>query len=183
MTGIELSPHMTAKLHEKLPPTTIPVVEGDMATATAAGAGSYALVVLVYNTISNLLTQGEQVECFRNAARHLRPGGLFVVELWVPQVARMAPGMNVAPMTFDDGHLVLDSYDLATQRCVSHHYRPLGDGRATYGTGTFRYVWPSELDLMAELAGMRLQSRWADWDGSPFTSSSPSHVSVWCKSA
>ena len=182
VVGIELSPHMTRKLHEKVSPERIPVVIGDMATTTAPHVGDYSLVFLVFNTISNLRTQAEQVECFRNAARHLGPGGRFVIELWVPQVQRMAPGLQVAPIHFeDDGHIVFDTYDLATQECASHHYRPQGDHSARYGRGRFRYVWPPECDLMAQLAGLELESRWAGWDRSRFTSSSASHVSVWRK--
>ncbi len=181
VVGIELSPHMTARLRAKPGGANIEVVEADMATATAPDAGSYAVVFLVYNTLSNLLTQDEQVECFRNAARHLRPGGRFVVELWVPQLHRLAPGLDVAPMSFDDGHLVFDTYDLATQQCVSHHYRPTGGGQARYGRGFFRYAWPTECDLMARLAGLELESRWADWHRAPFVSGSAGHVSVWRK--
>lgn len=181
VTGIELSPHMTAKLYEKVPADSLLVVQGDMATTTAPGAGQFSLVFLVFNTISNLRTQAEQVECFRNAARHLRPGGHFVVELWVPQLQRMAPGIGLAPMHFDEGHLVFDTYDVATQECVSHHYRPSADGSTRYGSGRFRYVWPAECDLMAQLAGLELESRWADWVGSTFTAGSTSHVSIWRK--
>lgn len=182
VAGIELSPHMTAKLHNKVPAEDLPVVIGDMASATAPAVGDYALVFLVFNTLSNLRTQAEQVECFRNAARHLRPGGRFLIELWVPQLQRMSPGLQLAPTHFeDDGHLVFDTYDIATQECASHHYRPQPDGSARYGVGRFRYIWPSECDLMAQLAGLGLESRWADWDQSPFLSSSPSHVSVWRK--
>lgn len=182
VAGIELSPHMTTKLHEKISAERVPVVVGDMATATAPDAGDYSLVFLVFNTISNLRTQAEQVECFRNAARHLRPGGRFLIELWVPQLQRMAPGMQLAPMHFEDnGHLVFDTYDLATQECTSHHYRPQADGSARYGMGRFRYIWPPECDLMAQVAGLEFESRWAGWDRSPFSSSDPSHVSVWRK--
>lgn len=182
VAGIELSPHMTRKLHAKVPSERIPVIGGDMATAVAPDVGDYSLVFLVFNTISNLRTQAEQVECFQNAARHLRPGGRFLIELWVPQLQRMAPGMQLAPMHFeDDGHLVFDTYDLATQECVSHHYSPRADGLARYGIGRFRYLWPPECDLMARVAGLDFESRWADWHRSPFRSSSPSHVSVWRK--
>lgn len=178
--GIELSPHMTRKLCEKT--DLVQVVVGDMATAAAPHVGDYSLVFLVFNTISNLRTQEEQVECFRNAARHLRPGGRFVIELWVPQLQRMAPGLPLAPMHFgEDGYLVFDTYDVATQECASHHYRPEADGSTRYGMGRFRYVWPGECDLMAQLAGLRFESRWASWDRSPFGSSSASHVSVWRK--
>lgn len=181
VAGIELSLHMTRKLHEKISAERVPVIVGDMATATAPDVGDYSLVFLVFNAISNLRTQSEQVECFRNAARHLRPGGRFLIELWVPQLQRMAPGMQLAMHFGDDGHIVFDNYDLATQECAYHHYRPQADGSARYGVGRFRYAWPPECDLMAQLAGLEFESRWADWDRSPFSSSSPSHVSVWRK--
>ena len=121
--------------------------------------------------------------CFRNAARHLRPGGRFVIELWVPPVRRLPPGQHAVPMSIDDTHLVLDTYDLVTQQCTSHHYRRAADGTIDYGSGSFRYIWPAECDLMAQLAGLELEQRVADWDGSPFTSDSESHVSVWRKPA
>ncbi len=181
VAGIELSPHMTARLRRKAPASRVPVVLGDMATATAPGVGEYSLVLLVFNTLANLRTQAEQVACFRNAARHLRPGGRFVIELWVPQLQRMAPGTQLAPMHADEGHLVLDTYDVTTQECVSHRYRSAGDGTARYDVGRFRYAWPPECDLMAQLAGLEAESRWADWDRSPFTATSASHVSVWRK--
>lgn len=181
VAGIELSAPMAAKVHEKVPPAELPVVVGDMATATAPDVGEYDLVLLVFNTISNLRTQDEQVACFANAARHLRPGGRFVIELWMPQLSRMTPGLDIAPMSIGDGRASFDTYDLATQECVSHHYVTEPDGSTRYSTGRFRYLWPAECNLMARLAGMTLESRWADWHGSPFTSSSPSHVSIWRK--
>ena len=182
VAGIELSAPMTARLRTKMPAERLPVVTGDMATATAPDVGDYSLVFLVYNTISNLRTQAEQVDCFRNAARHLRPGGRFLIELWVPQLQRMTPGMSLAPVRFeDDGYLVFDTYDVATQECASHHYRPQPDGSVRHGRGRFRYLWPSECDLMAQLAGLEPESRWSGWDRAPFTSASTSHVSVWRK--
>lgn len=181
VTGVELSEPMIAQLRRKISETDLPVVAGDMATATAPGAGTYSLVFLVFNSISNLRSQAEQVECFRNAARHLGPGGQFVIELWVPPVQQMSPGKNVVPMSLDDGHLVFDTYDLATQECASHHYYTEDEGSLRYGAGHFRYIWPAECDLMAQLAGMELESRFAGWDRAPFTSTSESHVSVWRK--
>jgi SAM-dependent methyltransferase len=179
VTGIELSAPMVAQLRQKIDEATIPVVVGDMATTKVPG--EFSLVYLVWNSISNLRTQREQVECFRNAARHLSPGGRFVIELWVPPVRRLPPGQLAAPMSVGDGHLVFDTYDLVTQQCTSHHYRREADGTTRYGSGSFRYIWPAECDLMAQLAGMELEERLADWDGSPFTSDSESHVSVWRK--
>lgn len=179
VTGIELSEPMVAQLRRKVDEEQIPVHVGDMATTVVPGAGTFSLVYLVWNSISNLRTQAEQVQCFRNAAHHLRPGGRFVIDLWVPPIQRLAPGEMAVPMVIGDGHLVFDTYDLVTQGCTSHHYRRQDDGSVRYGAGHFRYIWPAECDLMAQLAGMQLESRWADWNGSPFTATSESHVSVW----
>lgn len=179
VTGIELSEAMVAQLRRKADEVTLPVVLGDMATTEVAG--KFALVYLVWNTLSNLRTQGEQVECFHNAARHLSPGGRFVIELWVPPLRRLPPGETSVPMTVEEGQLVFDTYDLTTQQCTSHHYRTATDGTTRYSSGRFRYCWPAECDLMARLAGLELESRFADWDGSRFTSESESHVSVWRK--
>ena len=176
VTGIELSGPMIEQLRTKADEAVIPVIAGDMATARAPGA--YTLVYLVYNTISNLLTQDEQVACFRNAGEHLRPGGRFVVEVMVPQLQRLPPGETAHPFLVSPGRLGFDEYDVVTQRLVSHHYWvTAGDARAL--SMPFRYVWPAELDLMARLAGMALEDRWSDWERSPFTAASPSHVSVW----
>ncbi len=177
VTGIELSEPMVAQLRTKVDAATVPVVIGDMATARADG--QFSLVYLVFNTIGNLLTQPEQVACFRNAARHLTPGGRFVIELWVPPIRRLPPGQSAAPMEVSGDHLVFDTYDLVTQQCTSHHYWHLSDGTVRYGAGNFRYIWPAECDLMAELAGMELESRHADWHRTTFTADSESHVSVW----
>jgi SAM-dependent methyltransferase len=179
VTGIELSEPMIAQLRRKIDESMLPVVLGDMATTRARG--EYALVYLVWNSISNVRTQHGQVACFRNAARHLSPGGRFVIELWIPPIRRLAPGQHAAPMHVDERHLVLDTYDLVTQQCISHHYRHESDGTIRYEQGHFRYIWPAECDLMAQLAGMELEQRVADWSGSEFTSDAGSHVSVWVK--
>ncbi|WP_433022391.1 class I SAM-dependent methyltransferase [Kribbella sp. CA-294648] len=182
VTGIELSEPMAAQLRQKVDETTLPVVMGDMATTRVPG--EFDLVYLVFNTISNLRTQAEQVECFRNAARHLKPGGRFVIELWVPAIRRMPPGQSVVPMSMgENGHLVFDTYNLATQACTSHHYFHEADGTTRYGSGNFRYIWPAECDLMAQLAGLEFEARYADWHRAPFTSDSDSHISVWRKPA
>jgi SAM-dependent methyltransferase len=179
VTGIELSAPMVAQVRHKVDEATLPVVVGDMATTSVPG--EFALVYLVWNSISNLRRQAEQVECFRNAARHLSPGGRFVIELWVPAVRRLPPGQPAVPMSIGDGHVVFDTYDLATQQCTSHHYWREADGTTRYGSGHFRYIWPAECDLMAQLAGLELEDRFADWRRSPFTSDSESHISVWRK--
>ena len=177
VTGIELSRPMVGRLRAKVDEATIPVVVGDMATARAPG--EYALVYLVFNTISNLLTQSEQVECFRNAARHLAPGGRFVIELWVPELRKLPPGQEAMVWQSETGYIGLDTYDVLNQHVVSHHFR-FGEGRqATLGRSPHRYIWPAELDLMAQLAGFQLESRHADWVGTEFTADSRSHVSVY----
>jgi SAM-dependent methyltransferase len=181
VTGIELSEPMVAQLRRKVDDQQVPVVVGDMATTVAPGAGSFSLVYLVFNTISNLRTQDEQVQCFQNAADHLRPGGRFVIDLWVPPIERLTPGQQTVPMSLDEDHLLFDTYDVVTQECASHHYHREDDGRFRYGVGHFRYIWPAECDLMARLAGLEPESRWADWSGSPFVATSESHVSVWHK--
>ncbi|MEE1651589.1 class I SAM-dependent methyltransferase [Brachybacterium sp. J144] len=181
VTGIELSGAMIARLREKATADEIPVVGGDMTTAVA-GEG-FALAYLVFNTIANLLTQEEQVACFRNAARQLAPGGCFVVELWVPRLRSLAPGHGGTVEVSEPGYLLVDTYDTLAQQVISHHVRfdPAVDGgrEARIGRTPHRYVWPAELDLMAQLAGFRLEERWADWDRSAFTADSRSHVSVY----
>jgi SAM-dependent methyltransferase len=177
VTGIELSRPMIDQLRTKADETTIPVIAGDMATARAPG--EYALVFLVYNGISNLLTQAEQVACFRNAARHLVPGGRFVIELWVPELRKLPPGQQATVFTSEPGYIGLDTYDVLQQRVISHHFR-FGAGRqAQLFRSPHRYIWPSELDLMAQLAGFELEARHADWAGADFTADSRSHVSVY----
>lgn len=177
VTGIELSRPMVEQLRTKADEATIPVVIGDMATATAPG--EYALVYLVYNTISNLLTQADQVACFRNAARHLTPGGRFVIELWVPELRKLPPGQEAVVWHQEPGYIGLDTYDLLRQHVVSHHLRFDESGQARLFRSPHRYIWPAELDLMGRLAGFELESRHADWIGTEFTAESRSHVSVY----
>lgn len=177
VTGIELSQPMVDELHLKRP--AIPVVVGDMATSKASG--DFTLVYVVWNSIGNLRTQAEQVSCFRNAARHLVPGGRFVVELWVPGIRRLPPGQQAVPFHVGAHHVGFDTYDLTTQQGVSHHYLSDPAGPVTYSASNFRYIWPSECDLMAEIAGMEFERRFADWQGGTFTNDSESHVSVWRK--
>lgn len=181
VSGIELSHAMISRLREKAAEDEIPVVQGDMAEASAGN--NFSLAFLVFNTIANLLTQDEQVHCFKNAARHLAPGGCFVIELWVPQLRSLAPGHGGTVEVSHPGYLLVDTYDVLNQHVTSHHvsFGPeLSDGRdARIGRTPHRYIWPSELDLMARLAGFELESRWADWDRSAFTAESRSHVSVY----
>ncbi|WP_151523645.1 class I SAM-dependent DNA methyltransferase [Serinicoccus kebangsaanensis] len=177
VVGIELSRPMADQLHRKAP--DLPVTVGDMATTRVEGL--FSLVYLVFNTIGNLTTQEEQVACFANAARHLEPGGRFVVEVGVPSLRRLPPGQAAVPFDVSEEHVGLDTYDPVTQQAMSHHYSRQADGSYAYFPHHFRYVWPSELDLMARLAGLRLERRTADWRGAEFTGESESHVSIWRK--
>jgi SAM-dependent methyltransferase len=177
VTGVELSRPMIDQLRTKVDETTIPVIEGDMASAQAPGR--YSVVYLVYNTISNLLTQAEQVACFRNAARHLTPGGRFVIELWVPELRKLPPGQQATVWQNEPGYIGLDTYDVLQQLVVSHHFRFGADTEAQLFRSPHRYIWPAELDLMAQLAGFELEARHADWQGAEFTAESRSHVSVY----
>ncbi|MFE1407793.1 class I SAM-dependent DNA methyltransferase [Streptomyces sp. NPDC058770] len=180
VVGIELSEHMAAVLRRKVDEETLPVAVGDMATTTVPG--EFSLVYLVYNTITNLLTQDEQVECFRNAARHLAPGGRFVIELEVPPLRFLPPGQVAVPFDVSERHLGFDTFDLTEQILVSHHLTRDGDdGRYRRSESRHRYAWPAELDLMARLAGLERERRVADWSGEPFTEDSTKHVSVWRK--
>jgi SAM-dependent methyltransferase len=177
VAGIEIAPAMIAQLRTKADEAKIPVVLGDMTKATVPG--SFSLIFLVFNGISNVLTQGEQVACFRNAARHLSPGGRFVIELWVPELRRMPMGQQAIVCQSDPGYILVDTYDTLAQHVVSHHFR-FGEGNdAKLFRSPHRYVWPAELDLMAQLAGFALESRHAHWLGAEFTGESKSHVSVY----
>ncbi len=174
--GIDNSPAMVARLRAKPGGGDIDVTIGDFATTRVAGR--FGLAYLVFNTIMNLTSQDEQVACFRNVADHLEPGGLFVLEVHVPELQRLPPGETVRPFTVTPERLGFDEYDVASQRMSSHHFW-LEDGRWATVSMPFRYVWPAELDLMARLAGMQLRERYGDWDRTPFTSASAQHVSVW----
>jgi SAM-dependent methyltransferase len=176
--GIELSPAMVDELRAQPGSAGIDVTLGDFATATVSG--TFALAYLVRNTIMNLTTQDTQVQCFLNVATHLEPGGCFVIEVVVPPWQRLPPGETIIPFDVSPTHLGFDELDVATQNSWSHHYWFI-DGETTSFSAPFRYVWPSELDLMARLAGMTLRERWSDWNREPFTSASPSHISVWHK--
>lgn len=176
--GIDLSSAMVERLRTKPGATDIGVTIGDFATARADG--TFTLAYLVFNTITNLITQDEQVQCFRNVAAHLEPGGKFVIEVFIPILQRLPAGETIRAFTVEPTRLDFDQYDVATQTLFSHHYR-VNDGQLEVFSIPFRYVWPAELDLMARLAGMTLSERWSGWNREPFTSDSTSHVSVWRK--
>ena len=175
VSAIELSEPMAARLRAKPGAEQIDLTIGDMAVTRVPG--EFGLVYLVYNTISNLLSQDEQAACFANAAAHLRPGGHFVVEVFVPQLRRLPLGERIDAFHIGDRHMGVDEYDVVEQRLVSHHAFP---GRR-FVTSQHRYAWPAEYDLMARLAGLERRERWADWHRTPFTADSTSHVSVWAK--
>jgi SAM-dependent methyltransferase len=178
--GIDLSEAMVARLRAKPGGDKIGVTVGDFATTTVPG--TFTVAYLVANTIMNLTTQDEQVACFQNAAAHLEPNGCFVIEVGVPGLQRLPPGETFQPFAVGPTHLGFDEYDVVSQGLVSHHYW-IEDGKVDVLSPPFRYVWPSELDLMARLAGMTLRERWGAWTREPFTRDSTKHVSVWTKTA
>ncbi|MFC9440052.1 class I SAM-dependent DNA methyltransferase [Nocardia sp. NPDC057030] len=176
--GIDLSRAMLARLRAKPDAAAIGTTVGDFATTRVDG--TFSVAYLVFNTIMNLTTQAAQVACFANAAAHLEPGGCFVVEVGVPDLRRLPPGQTMVP--FQDGptRWAFDRYDVATQQ-LSSNYLDVSDGRGEYRSIPFRYVWPAELDLMAQLAGLHPRARWTDWTRTPFTNESRHHVSIWSK--
>jgi len=176
--GIDRSEPMIAQLRAEPGGEAIGVTMGDFSTTRVHG--SFALAYLVYNTIENLLTQEAQVACFLNVAAHLEPGGRFVIECAIPDLRRLPHGETSNVFDIGDEHWGIDEYDVTSQGLISHHFTRVGD-RIEYSSGPFRYVWPSELDLMARIAGMRLVERWSGWQREPFTSESRKHVSVWRK--
>jgi SAM-dependent methyltransferase len=181
VTGIELSTAMADRLLAKDPSNRIKVTMGDMATTRVPGR--FRLVYLVYNTIGNLLTQDRQVACFHNAAEHLEPGGYFLIEVGVPDLRRLPPGEDARVFSHAPGYVGYDRYtDLVTQQAMSHHFVANATGIEETRT-PYRYVWPSELDLMAKLGALSLLHRWGGWDRSPFNGQSTSHVSIWQKTA
>jgi SAM-dependent methyltransferase len=176
--GIDLSEAMVARLRAKPGGADVGVTVGDFATTRVDGM--FGLAYLVFNTIANLTTQAAQVACFQNVAAHLAPGGCFVIEVGVPELRRLAPGETMVVFDASPDHWGIDEYDVVGQGLVSHHFSVV-DGVVHKSAIPFRYTWPAELDLMAQLAGMRLRERWADWDRSPFAADSAKHVSVWEK--
>mgnify|MGYP002623830550 FL=1 len=177
--GIELSPPMVEQLRRKPGGDAVPVTVGDMTTTRVPG--EFALVYLVFNTIMNVTTQEEQVAVFENAAAHLAPGGVFVVEVIVPQVRALPPGERGRVFRLEDDHVGIETFDdLEGQISWSHHWMRV-DGRLVHDAAPYRYVWPPELDLMARLAGLRLRDRWSGWTRAPFTNESTGQVAVYGK--
>ena len=177
--GIDLSEAMVTKLNEKPDAASIGVTIGDFATARAEGI--FRVVYLLCNTIMNLTSQSAQVSCFRNAAAQLESGGFFVINTVLPDLQRLPFGETIRPYDFSDSGWSFDEYDVVEQGLISHHFS-LACGALEQISIPFRYVWPAELDLMAEMAGMHLVERWEDWKRQPFTNLSLKHVSVWQKS-
>ena len=178
--GIELSKAMAARLRAKPGGQEIGVTIGDFATTTVDG--TFSVAYLVFNTIMNLTTQAAQVACFQNVAAQLEPGGCFVIEVGIPALRQLPPGETIHAFHVGETSWGLDEYDVARQGLVSHHFR-IVDGKLARLSIPFRYAWPAELDLMAELGGMTLRDRWSGWNREPFTSDSVKHVSVWEKPA
>jgi SAM-dependent methyltransferase len=176
--GIEMSQAMLAELAKKPGAQRITTTVGDMSSTRVEG--SFSLVYLVYNTITNLLTQDGQVACFKNAAAHLEPGGYFVIEVFIPSLRKLPTGESFIPFDITKRHLGIDEYDVVNQTLTSHHYW-ITDGRAELFHSPHRYGWPAEYDLMARIAGLTLDQRWANWNRDPFTAESTSHISVWRK--
>jgi SAM-dependent methyltransferase len=181
VSGIELSPHMAAQLRAKPGADRIALTLGNMATTRVDG--EFRLVYLVWNTIMNLTTQDEQVEVFENAAAHLEPGGAFVVEVAIPQIQNVAPGELGRVFSLEDDHVGIETFDdIAGQISWSHHWTQDGDALRRH-SAPYRYVWPSELDLMARVAGLRLRERWAGWNREPFDPNGVGQVVVYEKPA
>ncbi|MFF5084145.1 class I SAM-dependent methyltransferase [Actinoplanes sp. NPDC000266] len=172
--GIDMSRAMLARLRPKPGAERIGVSVGDF-TKTRVD-GEFDLVYLVFNTIMNVTTQRGQVAAFRNAAAHLRPGGRFLIEVMVPELRKLPPGQTAVPFTVTPTRLGFDTYEPATQAMSSVH---VVDGEIS--EIPFRYVWPAELDLMAQLAGMELEHRWESWSRDPFHNESDSHISTWIR--
>jgi SAM-dependent methyltransferase len=178
--GVELSPYMVERLQAKPGANGVQVAIGDMTTTRVPG--TFRLVYLVANTVMNVTTQQEQLAVFANAAAHLKRGGCFVVEVIVPQLRHVPPGDTARVFTLDPDHVGIETFDdLVGQIAWSHHWMHV-QGRLVRHSAPYRYVWPSELELMGVIAGFRLRDRWASWDRTPFTSDSTSQIAVFEKS-
>lgn len=178
--GIDASPAMVSKLREKPGGQAIPVTLGDF--ADVAVAGDFKLIFVVFNTFFALQTQRDQVRCFRNAAAHLTADGVFVLEAYVPDAAFGGGPLRVMAVETDRVGLKVSQHDPVQQRIKSQHV-VIHQGEVRLYPVEIRYAWPAELDLMAELAGLRLRHRWSDWTGAAFTSASTKHISVYERSA
>ena len=176
--GVELSAAMVKKLREKEVGPPIDVIMGDMTSTQVPGV--FSLVFLVFNTIYNLTTQQAQIACFQNAARHLKPQGRFLIETFVPPIQKIPFGETKLAFANSRDHFGIDEFDVASQTFTSSHVW-MKEGRHEFLSIPFRYAWPAELDLMANIAGLELEHRWSDWDRSPYDLMSAKHISVWRK--
>lgn len=176
--GIEGSPAMVDRMRAKPGGVSIPTVIGDM--ADVAVTGPYRLSYLVFNTLFNLPSQARQVDCFRNVAKVLEPGGVFVIECFIQDMTEFDRGQRVATRALSEDAVNMEFlvHDPVEQTVTYQRVTFDADG-TTLRPLRLRYCWPSELDLMAQLAGMRLRERYSDWDRSPFTAASRSHISVY----
>jgi SAM-dependent methyltransferase len=176
--GVDVSESMVARLRAKQDGDRIPVSMGDFADVPAEGP--FALVFIVFNTLFALLTQQDQVRCFRNVADRLEPGGAFVVEAFVPDLTRFDRGQRISVAEIEEGEVRLEAakHDPVAQVVTVQHIN-LDSWGVQLRPVVLRYAWPAELDLMAALAGMELEARWGDWEGSAFTAASTGHVSVY----
>jgi SAM-dependent methyltransferase len=178
VSGIERSNAMVAELRKKKQNEAIEVVIGDMTTSKVSG--QFSLVFLVFNTVDNLTSQKAQIACFQNAADHLTKGGRFVIETLLPPIQNLPFGETKLAFSCSEDHFGIDEFDVVTQTYSSNHIRKR-DMSYQHFSVPFRYAWPSELDLMAQMAGLKLENRWGDWDKSAFSKLSRKHISVWVK--
>lgn len=179
--GIDASQAMVDHLRAKPGGADIPVTLGDFAAVNVDG--SFPLIYVLFNTFFALLTQAEQVRCFKNVAQHLTAAGVFVIEAFVPDVARFTGGQAVRAVYVGTEEVRLDvtRWDPLNQHLTSQHIHLTEQGLRLFPV-KIRYVWPAEFDLMAQLAGLRLRQRWAGWDRSPFDEDSAKHISVYERS-
>lgn len=175
--GIELSPHMADRLRAKPGAEAVRVTVGDMTTTRIPG--TFRLVYIVASSIMNVTTQDEQVAVVANAAAHLEPGGCFVVEVVVPQLWSLPLGETGRVFRLEPDHVGIETLDNTSEQIAWSHHWMVVEGRLARHSAPYRYVWPSELDLMARLAGLRLRHRWSGWGKEPFTANSKSHVAVY----
>jgi SAM-dependent methyltransferase len=178
VSGIDASEAMVRQLRSKPDGSAIPVVIGDFADVEVDG--QFALIFVVFNTFFNLLSQADQVRCLRNVAAHLAPNGVFVLEAFVPDLGRFRCGQDVRLITQTESEVRFDvsQVDFVSQLVTATHVT-LSAGGPRFCPVKLRYAWPSELDLMAQLAGLGLKERWSGWDQKPFTNASGGHISVY----
>lgn len=176
--GVDSSAAMVARLHAKPGGKSVPVVVGDFAEVRMSR--QFALVVLAFNTILALPTQQAQVAVFANAAAHLEPGGRFVLECWVPDPAAFRSGRAIRLLSLGAARVIVEAAEVHPADQTMRTTKLLvTDGSVRLLPANHRYAWPAEFDLMAQLAGLTLEHRWADWTGSPFTDESTAHISAY----